>query len=253
MTAGGRDYIFCDGQLLVRADGLEPAPASAVLPELLKTRTAQDSFTVRPQGFVATEVSGAAESAPPGFEWVRVRQLIAAGSPDAAGACRALGLLNWRAKHRFCGACGAPLGEHPTEVAHRCAACGLVDYPSVFPAVIVRVEKDGKILLARHVQRIQEIFTCLAGYVEVGESLEDAVRREVREEVGIEVSDVRYVGSQHWPYPNQLMLAFTAKWASGDLCLQADELLEARWFDPADLPNIPPEGSVAYRLIRGLI
>ena len=253
MIAGGRDYIFCDGQLLVRADGLEPAGAAEAMPELLKTRTAQDSFTVRPQGFVATDVSGAAENPPPGFEWVRVRQLIAAGSPDAAGACRALGLLNWRAKHRFCGACGAPLGEHPTEVAHRCAACGHVDYPSVYPAVIVRVEKDGKILLARHVQRIQEIFTCLAGYVEVGESLEDAVRREVREEVGIEVSDVRYVGSQHWPYPNQLMLAFTAKWAAGDLCLQADELLEARWFDPADLPNIPPEGSVAYRLIRGLI
>ena len=253
MTAGGREYIFCDGQLLVRVDGLEPAPASAVLPELLKTRTAQDSFTVRPQGFVATDVSGAAENPPSGFEWVRVRRLIAAGSPDAAAACRALGLLNWRAKHRFCGVCGAPQAEHPTEVAQRCSTCGHVDYPSVYPAVIVRVEKDGKILLARHVQRSQEFFTCLAGYVEVGESLEDAVHREVREEVGIEVSDVRYVGSQHWPHPNQLMLAFAAKWTAGELRLQADELAEARWFDPADLPNIPPEGSVAYRLIRGLI
>ena len=146
-----------------------------------------------------------------------------------------------------------PLGEHPTEVAHRCAACGHTEYPGVFVAVIVRVEKDGKILLARHVQRSQEFFTCLAGYVEVGESLEDCVRREVREEAGIEVADVRYVCSQHWPYPNQLMLAFKARWAAGELKLQADELAEARWFDPADLPNIPPEGSVAYRLIRGLI
>ncbi len=253
MSSGGREYVFCDGQLLVRAGGLDPAAASAVLPELLKTRASKDSFTVRPQGFVATEVSGAAEDPPPGFEWARVRRLIAAESPFAAGACRALGLLNWRAKHRFCGVCGAPQEEHPTEVALRCAACGYVDYPSVYPAVIVRVEKDGKILLARHVQRSQEFFTCLAGYVEVGESLEDAVHREVREEVGLEVSAVRYVGSQHWPHPNQLMLAFAAKWAAGELRLQADELSEARWFDPADLPNIPPAGSVAYRLIRGLI
>ena len=99
------------------------------------------------------------------------------------------------------------------------------------PAVIMRVEKEGKILLARHVQRIPNLFTCLAGYVEVGESLEDAVRREVREEVGLEVADVPYAGSQHWPHPNQLMLAFRAQWAAGELRLQADELSEARWSD----------------------
>jgi NAD+ diphosphatase len=253
MNGAGRDFIFCDGQLLVRPGELQPATAAEALPELLKTRAAKDSFTVRPQGFVATEVSGAADNPPPGLEWVRVRALIAVDSPFAAGACRSLGLLNWRRTHRFCGACGAPLGEHPQEVAHKCDACGHLEYPSLSAAVIVRVEKDGKILLARHVQRIQEIFTCLAGYVEVGESLEECVHREVREEVGIEVTDVRYVGSQHWPYPNQLMLAFRAQWKSGDLRLQADELSEARWFDPADLPNIPPAGSVAYRLIRGLI
>jgi NAD+ diphosphatase len=248
-----REFIFCDGQLLVRAGGLEPADAAEARPKLAQTRAVKDSFTVRPQGFVATEVSGAAENPPPGCVWLRLRRLIAAESPHAADTCRALGLLNWRAKHRFCGACGAPLDDHPTEVARKCGVCGHVEYPGMFPAVIVRVEKEGKILLARHAQRSQEFYTCLAGYVEVGESLEKAVHREVREEVGIELDDVRYVCSQPWPYPNQLMLAFTAKWKSGDLCLQADELSDARWFDPADLPNIPPEGSVAYRLIRGLI
>ena len=254
MSKGAQEFIFCDGHVLVRADAsLEPAGSDAVMPELLKTRTVKDSFTVRPQGILATEVSGAAEHSPFGYEWVRIRQLMAVDSPFTAGACRSLGLLNWRRTHRFCGACGAPLGEHPQEVAHTCAACGHLEYPSLSAAVIVRVEKDGKILLARHVQRIQEIFTCLAGYVEVGESLEDCVHREVREEVGIEVSDVCYVGSQHWPYPNQLMLAFKAQWQSGELRLQADELTEARWFDPAHLPNIPPPGSISYRLIRGLI
>jgi NAD+ diphosphatase len=253
VSSEGRAFIFCDGQLLVRAGEWQPAPAAEALPELLKTRAAKDSFTVRPQGFVATEVSGAAENPPPGYEWLRLRSLIAVDSPFAAGACRSLGLLNWRAKHRFCGACGAPLDDHPTEVARKCGGCGHVDYPGMFPAVIVRVEKAGKILLARHVQRSQEFYTCLAGYVEVGEALEDAVHREVREEAGIEVADVRYVCSQPWPYPNQLMLAFSATWKSGELSLQADELSDARWFDPADLPNIPPAGSVAYRLIRGLI
>ena len=250
MDPTGSTFVFCDSLLLVKAGGLEPAGAAA-LAELQETRAVLDDFTVRPQGCRAVGLAGAADAAPAGCEWVRMRALVGAESPHAAAAGRALGMLNWRAAHRFCGACGGPLEEHPTEVARKCAACGRTEYPGLAPAVIVRVEKDGKILLARHVQRIQEIFTCLAGYVEVGESLEDAVRREVREEVGIEVSDVRYVGSQHWPYPNQLMLAFTAKWASGDLCLQADELLEARWFDPADLPKIPPPGSMAYRLIRG--
>ena len=252
MSGEGRELVFCDGQLLVREGSLEPA-AAEVASELLKTREVLDSFTVRPQGFVAAAVSGAAEAPPPGCRWVHLRALIGAESPHASDACRGLGLLNWRAKHRFCGACGRPMEEHPAEGARRCGACGHVDYPSVYPAVIVRVEKEGKILLARHAQRIQHLFTCLAGYVEVGESLEECVRREIREEAGIEVEDVRYAGSQHWPYPNQLMLAFKARWKSGELRLQAEELLEARWFDPADLPAIPPEGSVAYRLIRGLI
>ncbi|NCC94755.1 MAG: NAD(+) diphosphatase, partial [Opitutae bacterium] len=148
---------------------------------------------------------------------------------------------------------GLRLEDHPAEMARRCTACGHMAYPAISPAVIVRVEKEGNILLARHVQRIPDLYTCLAGYLEVGESAEDGVRREVREETGLEVGDVVYAGSQPWPYPNQLMLAFKARWASGELALQADEIAEARWFDPADLPAIPPPGSVAYRLIHGLI
>ena len=244
-------FVFCDSLRLVRAGGLEPAGVDA-LAALAKSRDLLDEFVVRPQGYRAAGVSGAAEAAPAGFEWARVRALVGAESPHAAAACRALGLLNWRATHRFCGACGGPLEEHPTEPARTCATCGRTDYPCISPAVIVRVEKAGKILLAQHVQRIPDLWTCLAGYVEVGESLEECVHREVREEVGIEVDDVRYAGSQHWPYPNQLMLAFTARWASGDLRPQPEEISDARWFDPADLPKIPPKGSMAYRLIQGI-
>jgi NAD+ diphosphatase len=246
-------YLFCDGQLLVRAGGLEPVPAAEALPRLAGAHGVLDSFVVRPQGYSATAVFGVAGAPPDGFEWARVRALLAEESPHAAAACRALGLLNWRAARRFCGVCGQPLREHPVEMARACGACGHTEYPAISPAVIVRVEKEGKILLARHAQRSQAFFTCIAGYVESGESAEDCVRREVREEVGIDVDHVRYVGSQHWPYPNQLMLAFTAQWASGELCLQAEELSEAQWFDPSNLPALPPPGSVAYRLVHGLI
>ena len=250
MDPAGSTFVFCDSLLLVKAGGLEPAGAAA-LAELAAARAVLDDFTVRPQGCRAVGLAGAADAAPAGCEWVRMRALVGAESPHAAAAGRALGMLNWRATHRFCGACGGPMEEHPTEVARKCAACGRLEYPSLAPAVIVRVEKAGKILLAQHVQRIPDLWTCLAGYVELGESLEDCVRREVKEEAGIDVDDVRYVGSQHWPYPNQLMVGFRARWKSGELKLQPEELSAARWFDPADLPKIPPPGSMAWRLIRG--
>ena len=240
--------LFCDGQLLARAGTLEPAAGEAG-----GGREVLDSFVVKPQGVRAVALAGTTEDAPAGHEWLRGRRRIAEEPPLAALACRALGLLNWRAAHAYCGVCGEPLEDHPVEVARRCTACGHMEYPAISPAVIVRVEKEGKILLARHVQRIPDLYTCLAGYLEVGESAEDGVRREVREEVGIDVDQIRYAGSQPWPYPNQLMLAFKARWASGELALQAEEIAEARWFDPAELPAIPPPGSVAYRLIRGLI
>ena len=250
MAPAGSTFVFCDSLLLVQAGGLEPAGADA-LAELQKTRATLDDFAVRPQGCRAVGLAGAADAAPPGCEWARIRALVGAEAPHAATACRALGLLNWRAAHRFCGACGGPLAEHPAETARSCAACGRTEYPSLAPAVIVRVEKAGQILLAQHVQRIPDLWTCLAGYVEVGESLEDCVRREVQEEAGLVVGDVRYVASQHWPYPNQLMVGFTAQWQAGELKLQPEELSAARWFDPADVPKIPPPGSMAYRLIRG--
>lgn len=250
MEGPERIFVFGDGQLLVRAGGLEPAGADA-LAALQKTRATLDDFAVRPQGVRAVGVAGAAEDPPAGCEWVRLRTLLGADAPHAAAACRALGLLNWRAAHRFCGACGGALADHAVETARTCGACGCTEYPSLAPAVIVRVEKEGKILLARHVQRIPDLWTCLAGYVELGESLEDCVRREVKEETGIEVGDVRYVASQHWPYPNQMMVGFAAQWQAGELTLQPEELSEARWFDPAALPKIPPRGSMAWLLICG--
>ncbi len=241
-------FIFYDSRLLVRADTLQPA-GKDVLAELLTTRQLVATYRLPPPGREAHLVSGTTDDAPPGHEWALLRTLLGAGLPYAMAACRALGMLNWRTTHQHCVRCGGALVEHPVEVARQCPACAHVDYPGPTPAVIVRVEKAGRILLARHVQRIPHLWTCLAGYVELGESLENAVRREVHEEVGLEVGDVQYVASQHWPYPNQLMVGFRAQWRGGELKLQPEELSAARWFDPANLPDIPPKGTMAYRLI----
>jgi NAD+ diphosphatase len=158
-------------------------------------------------------------------------------------------MVEWDRTSRFCGRCGARLGLHGHERAKACPECGLLVFPRISPAVIVAVERDNRILLARSAHFPERLFSVLAGFVEPGESLEETVLREVREEVGILVKDIRYFGSQPWPFPDSLMLGFTARHAKGELCIDNREIVEARWFAPDELPAIPPKVSIARRLI----
>ena len=165
-------------------------------------------------------------------------------------AGRAVQLVDWAATHRFCGRCGTPTELSPGERAMKCPNCGLLAFPRLAPAIIVLVEReDGRALLARNVRFPPQMFSCLAGFVEPGETLEEAVRREVREEVGIELDEVRYWGSQPWPFPHSLMLGFIATYASGKIVCAPDESAEAKWFSPRRLPVVPPGISIARRLI----
>ena len=168
-------------------------------------------------------------------------------------AGRAVQLVHWARTHRFCGQCGTPTEQAPGERAFKCPACGFLAFPRLSPAVIMLVEReDGKVLLARNAMFPSGMFSCLAGFVEPGETLEDAVRREILEEVGIVVGDVDYRGSQPWPFPHQLMIGFGATYVSGDIVVDGTEIAEAEWFAPDELPNIPPVGmSIAGRLIHG--
>ena len=167
-------------------------------------------------------------------------------------AGRAVQLVEWARTHRFCGRCGEPTEETPGERALRCPACGLLAFPRLAPAVIVLVERDdGRALLARNARFPGDMYSCLAGFVEPGETLEQAVVREVREEVGIEVGDLCYLASQPWPFPHSLMLGFTARWKSGEVEVDGKEIADARWFGPDDLPSIPPRMSIARHLIDG--
>jgi NAD+ diphosphatase len=202
----------------------------------------------------ARALDDAAPAPPDGTELVPLRQLFGAlPEHDWGIAGRALGLTSWDRDHRHCGRCGAPTERSPTERARVCSACGLSAYPRLSPAVIVAVERDGKILLARNARTRMPFHSVLAGFVEVGESLEDCVRREVAEEAGIQLDDIRYFGSQPWPLTNSLMIVFTAKWAAGEIVEDPTEIMEAAWHAPDALPVVPGKLSIASALIADFV
>ena len=167
----------------------------------------------------------------------------------AALSGRAYQLLEWDRNHQYCGRCGTQTEPRTDERARSCPACGLTSYPPVSPAIMILVTHHGKLLLARKPAFPQGRFSALAGFVEPGETLEDTVIRETREEVGVEVRNIRYFGSQPWPFPHSLMIAFTAEYAGGEIRPDGVEIEEARWFDPGELPKLPPPISISRRLI----
>jgi len=169
-------------------------------------------------------------------------------------AGRAVQLTEWLRTHRYCGRCGTPTVLSDTDRSMKCPACGLPAYPRLAPAMITLVTRgepgpDQEALLARGVAFRAPMFSCLAGFVEAGESLEQSVIREVREEVGVEISNPRYWGSQPWPFPHSLMIGFTAEWKSGEIECDPSEIVEANWYRKDELPNIPPRISIARKLI----
>jgi NAD+ diphosphatase len=168
-------------------------------------------------------------------------------------AGRAVQLIEWERTHRYCGRCGTPTEQAPGERALRCPACGLLAFPRLAPAVITLIERAGEALLARNGSFPIPMYSCIAGFVEPGETMEEAVHREVHEEVGIELGEVRYVASQPWPFPHSLMIGFQATWASGDIAIDGVEIVDAGWYRPDDLPMIPPAMSIARTLIDGWI
>jgi NAD+ diphosphatase len=194
------------------------------------------------------------EPPPDGTAAVGLRQLFGAlPELDFGIAGRALGITAWDRDHRFCGRCGAATEPSRTERVRTCTACGHGAYPRLSPAVIALVERDGRALLARNARAQYPFYSTLAGFVEVGETLEHAVAREIREEAGIEIADIRYFGSQPWPFTGSLMIGFTARWASGDIAADETEIADAGWFAPDELPRIPPKLSIARELIDDFV
>ena len=164
-------------------------------------------------------------------------------------AGRANQLVNWSQTHRYCGRCGKLTEDKTDERAKTCPDCGLINYPRLSPAVIVAVLKNDRILLGRNKRFRLPFYSVLAGFVEPGETLEECVRREIYEEVAITVKNIRYFGSQPWPFPDSLMIAFVADYAGGEICTDGSEIIDAAWFAKDNLPKIPPKISIARQLI----
>ena len=167
-------------------------------------------------------------------------------------SARARALFIWKSKTKYCPNCGKRLFPLSNFTAFECSRCNMQYFPRIEPCVIVLVRRGKEMLLVRHVQRNQDVFACIAGFIEAGETAEQAAEREVFEETGIKIKNLKYKGSQGWPFPDQLMLAFTAEYAEGEIRLQESEISEAGWFTKENLPKCPQPGSVAYRLINDL-
>jgi NAD+ diphosphatase len=164
-------------------------------------------------------------------------------------ALKAVHILDWNRTDRFCTRCGAPNRPKADERAKECPQCGYVSFPRLSPAVIMLVANGDELLLAHAHRFTEERYSVLAGFVEPGETLEEAVQREVKEEVGIDVTDIRYFGSQHWPFPDSLMIAFTARYAGGTVRVDPSEIIRAGWFHYSNLPTIPGRISIARQMI----
>lgn len=186
-----------------------------------------------------------------GFDMDALRALLPAMEVDAGFlAGRTLQIVNWERNNRFCGRCGGAMKARTDERAMECTTCGFRQYPRLSPAIIVAVTRGDALLLAHANHFAPGLFSLVAGFVEPGETFEDCVAREVREEVGIGVGGIRYLASQPWPFPDSLMVGFTAQWAEGAVQADCVEIGEAGWYHRGSLPTIPGPHTIAGRIIR---
>jgi NAD+ diphosphatase len=245
------NFVFRGDELLVREADLSLPDAA----ELAALGTPAAAFF--PVGLLAErycQTTWLDKSVAPGegFQLRKLRSLF--GAMDEAllaVAGRSFQIVEWARTHRYCGNCGTPTVHVQGERCVRCPSCGHSAYPRISPAMMVLIKRGDSILLARHTNSPTGFFTALAGFLEAGESIEDAVHREVYEEVGLKVRNIRYHGSQPWPFPHSLMIAFTAEYESGDIRVDESEIAEARWFGPGDeWPRVPHSISIASDLIN---
>ena len=188
--------------------------------------------------------------APAGMAFQGLRSIFGLVDEELFGlAGRAFQIVDWDRTHQFCGRCGTPVTTSVTERAKECPQCGLFQYPRIAPSIIVLVQRGLELLLARPYHFPTGLYSVIAGFVEPGETLEEAVVREVGEEAGITITDIRYFGSQPWPFPHSLMIGFTARHAGGEISIDNEEMEDAGWFTSDNLPNIPGKISIARKLI----
>lgn len=221
-------FIFNSDKLLLNPENSYKIPLAKNLNEL-----SIDPVRIIYLGTLAGQPSYAAEvlpgtTAPDGMVFQDLKSLYEVLDEDIfLLAGRAIQIINWDKNHQFCGRCGSPTLTAEYEMAKICSECGLMNFPRLSPAVITAIVKDHQILMAKHSYGLKNRYTLIAGFVEAGETLEEAVRREVMEEVGLEVGNIKYFGNQPWPFPHSFMIGFTAEYEKGEIKVDGEEILDA--------------------------
>jgi NAD+ diphosphatase len=248
-------FVFQENRMLVRLEEQHATPPICSELQSLGVEPLRTQYlgTLGDHGCYSAEL--AAEVSPPqGMRFEQLRGLWGSLPEQLFWiAGRAFQIMDWDRNHQYCGRCGSRTKDREEERAKICPHCGLIAYPRISPAVIVAITRGNQILLARAHRFPVAMYSVIAGFVEAGESLEHCVRREIAEEVGITVKNLRYFGSQSWPFPNSLMVGFTAEHERGEIRIDPSEIVDARWFAVKNLPRIPDKVSIARRLIDWFI
>ena len=236
-------YVFCQGDLV-----LERTPDDFQIPTEAPTATKPWTTVMNVDGDKAYRIENPI-TGDQRYEMCPLRQSYFKLSHDdylKAGKCHEL--LYWDMNTKYCGVCGGPM-RFDTDISKKCEHCGKEVWPQLAIAIIVLIRKGDEVLLVHARNFRHDFYGLVAGFVETGETLEQAVHREVMEETGLHITNLRYYGSQPWPYPCGLMVGFTADYESGNIHLQHSELSKGAWFDRDHLPNIPEKLSIARQLI----
>jgi NAD+ diphosphatase len=255
-TAPAFWFIFHDQKLLIDTTKIGTDAICGWSPEQLGVTTTFSQFLGRygrTNCFVA-EVPKSPTSLPHSVQFKGLRALFGTMDDDLfILAGKAMQILHWHKEHRFCGKCGTAMKNRKTELAKICPACGFVSFPRLSPAVIMSVTRGNQILLGRAPRFPPGMYSTLAGFVEPGETLEEAVKREVREEVNIRINNIKYVASQPWPFPHSIMIGFSASYVDGEIEIDNHELEDAKWFSVRNLPALPSKITIARLLIDNFI
>jgi len=246
-------FVVVGQEILCVSENGSPRPILADEMRWLEIEKHSEIFLGRYQGrsCFAVVASGRAQQ---GYALLGLRAWLGrVAAPVFYLAGRAQQLADWERDHRFCGRCGTNMENHSVDRAKQCPGCGLMNYPRLSPSIIVLIRKGEEMLLARNANWPKGMYSTLAGFVEPGESIEQTVHREVFEEVGLRLTNLRYLGSQSWPFPNSLMLGFHADYASGDIVCQEGEIADAQWFHYSKLPGVPPVTAISRWLIDDFI
>ena len=246
-------FLFLDGQLVSVPNQGIPQPIDGDAFRWLDVEVNCKHYLGEYRGNSCFAVD-AAGAIPEGYAASTLYGLLGRlDSPVFYLAGRAQQIIDWHNTHRFCGKCGAPTRDHTSDRAKECTSCGHIAYPRLSPSIIVLVRRGEEMLLARNANFPVEMYSTLAGFIEAGETAEECLVREVKEEVGVDVGDIRYFRSQSWPFPNQLMLGYFARYAGGDIVCDPTEIADADWFHYTELPPVPPTSSISGQLIQAFV